>query len=183
MERVTLKGKTFLVGYHTQEWRPRTLDSAIKCHSFEAWLGIGYYFWTEIEFAHHWGRMFKIEQTGAYDIYRAHLDIDDCINAVFDERGYFFFRKQIEKAIAHLKGQGHYQVTLLQVHRFLADNVWPNTSPPISGVLFDDIPQNPKDKSRVYSEITPLYYKKRIQVVLFNRQNMTNFELLIEDQS
>ena len=181
MERSTLNGKTFLVGYHTQECRDSgILENPMLCDASNAWLGIGYYFWTEVEFAHHWGQMVKMS-TGAYDIYRAYLDIDNCVNAVFDEKGYFFFRKQVEKAIVFLKSQGMAQVTLQQVHRFLADNIWPNTPTPVSGILYDDIPQNPKDKSRVYSEITPLYYKKRIQIAIFDRRNVFEFQLFIEE--
>jgi hypothetical protein len=182
MKRVDLNGKTYLIGYHTQEWRPKPLDHPIVCRSFDAWLGVGFYFWTEEEFAHHWGQMFKMK-TGAYDIYRAYIDIENCINAVFDEDGYFYFRKQVEKAISFLKSQGHSTITLQQVHRFLADKIWPNTHPPVSGILYDDIPQNPKDRTRVYSEITPLYYKKRIQVVLFKLEYITEFELFVEEQS
>ena len=52
----------------------------------------------------------------------------------------------------------------------------------ITGIIYDDKPTNPKNKNRVYSEIPDLYYKKRIQVVLFNLKNISNFELYLENQ-
>ncbi len=156
------------------------LEKPILCNASNAWLGIGYYFWTEVEFAHYWGRDSKT-RTGSYNVYRAYLDIEKCLNAVFDEKGYFFFRKQVDKAIAFLKKQGYSQVTLRQVHQFLADKIWPETA--IRGIIYDDLPKNPKGKSHVNSEVEPLYYKKRIQVVLFDVLDVFYFEIFLEEQS
>ena len=70
MERIIKNDIEYIIGYHTQEHRPMDspLENPIKCLGKNAWLGIGYYFWAEIEFAHYWGEDFKIK-TGAYDIY------------------------------------------------------------------------------------------------------------------
>lgn len=181
MERITFKGKNYLIGYHTQEFRGNSpsLEKPIKCKTKIAWLGIGYYFWTEVEFAHYWGEDWK-SNTGSYDIYKSLLNIDNCINTVFDEEGYFFFRKNIEDTIDHFREKG-IDVTLEQVNRFLADEIWPNLG--IHGIVYDDKPVNPRKSDRIYSEIPDLYYKKRIQVVLFNLENIINFELYLEDQS
>ena len=124
MERKTIQNKVYLVGYHTQECRFNSapLNEPIKCKGKNAWLGVGYYFWTEIEFAHYWGEDFKKEATGFYDIYRANLNVDNCINSVFDEEGYFFFRTKIEETIDYFHEKGII-VTLEQVHRFLSDNI------------------------------------------------------------
>ena len=43
-------------------------------------------------------------------------------------------------------------------------------------------PINPKNKSRVYSEIPDLYYEKRIQVVIFDMKNIRDFDLYLEEQ-
>ena len=179
MERVEYKGKPYLVGYHSQEYRVTgTLEEPLKCKAKYAWLGIGYYFWTEIEFAKYWGEDAK-KNTGYYDIYKAFLKIDQCINAVFDEEGYFFFRGKIEETIDYFNRNGQ-QVTLERVNRFLADNIWPTLG--VEGIIYDDKPTNPRQSDRIYSEIPDLYYKKRIQVVLFNLANICNFELLLEEQ-
>jgi len=56
MKRSILDGKTFLIGYHSQKWRMTgVLEKPIPCNASTAWLGIGYYFWTELEFARYWG--------------------------------------------------------------------------------------------------------------------------------
>ncbi len=180
MERVTQNGKTFLVGYHTQEWRASmVLEQPIPCTASNAWLGIGYYFWTDLEFAHYWGKDCKL-RTGAYDIYRASLDVEKCINAVFDEEGYFFFRRKVESTIRYFS-ENDQEVTLQKVHRFLADNVWRKLG--VTGIIYDDLPSNPRNKDRIYSEIPNLYYKKRIQVVLFETKNIHNFSITLQEQS
>lgn len=179
MERVISKGKTCIVGYHTQECRyTRLLEKPIICLAKTAWLGIGYYFWTELEFAANWGEDFK-KATGYYDIYRAYLNTEHCINATFDEEGYFYFRRKIEETLNHFNTNG-IEVSLDRVHRFLAENCWQPLG--IDGIIFDDIPQNPEKGGRVHSEIPKLYYKKRIQIVIFSLTNIYNFEMLLEEQ-
>jgi hypothetical protein len=179
VEREVYKGQSCLIGYHTQEYRTTgTLEAPLKCKAKYAWLGIGYYFWTELEFAKYWGEDAK-KSTGYYDIYKALLKTDQCINAVFDEEGYFFFRKKIEETIDYFVKNGQPAI-LERVNRFLADNIWPALG--VEGIIYDDKPTNPKQSDRIYSEIPDLYYKKRIQVVLFNLANIYNFELFLEEQ-
>ena len=181
MERITYNNKEHIIGYHTQEFRPDSepLLKPIMCTTKNAWLGIGYYFWTEIEFAKFWGEDFKKYETGYYDIYRAYLDCEKCINAVFDEEGYFFLRDKIEETINYFKSKSVH-VTLEQVNRFLADNIWGRIG--VEGIIYDDKPTNPRKSERIYSEIPELYYKKRIQIVLFNLKNIHNFVLFLEEQ-
>jgi hypothetical protein len=182
VKRIYIQGKTYIVGYHTQECRfnSQPLEEPIKCKGRTAWLGIGYYFWTDVEFAHYWGKDFKSKATGYYDIYNANLDTDKCINAVFDEKGYLFFKESIEEALDHFEKKG-LPVNLETVNRFLADNIWKDIG--VEGIIYDDKPTNPFSKiDRVYSEIPDLYYKKRIQIVVFNLKNVRNFELHLESQ-
>ena len=179
MEKINRDGKTYLIGYHTQEYRPTELNSPIRCYANNAWLGAGYYFWTEIEFAHYWGKDFKM-RTGSYDIYSAELDVTNCVNTVFSEDGYLFFRNKIEETIAYFRDKGEH-VTVQKVHRFLADNVWHKLG--VTGVIYDDKPANPQYKDRYYSEIPDLYYKKRIQIVIFSLKNIHNFAPFLEEQS
>lgn len=182
MERETINGKSFIIGYHTQEYRAQSnpLKKPIKCVGNNAWLGIGYYFWTELEFAKYWGEDFKSNNTGYYDIYKASLNCENCINAVFDEDGYFFFRDKIEETIDHFS-KNTLNVTLEQIHCFLSENIWPSLN--VEGIIYDDKPINPKKSDRIYSEIPDLYYKKRIQIVLFNLINIRIFELFLEEQN
>jgi hypothetical protein len=179
VERKTIDGIAHLVGYHTQEFRAMSdpLERPIKCKAKNAWLGVAYYFWTEKDYAVFWGQDFKMA-TGSFDIYKAYLDVEKCINAVFDENGYFFFRDRIEETIEHFK-KNKKPVTLDGVNRFLADNIWPELG--IEGVIYDDKPINSAKYERIHSEIPDLYYKKRIQVALFDLKNIRNFEIIEED--
>ena len=76
--------KVQIRGYHSQECRPLELEQPVKCINSKAWLGFGYYFWLEEEFAHYWGQDSKIhEKSKSYNIYCADLNVKDCINTVF----------------------------------------------------------------------------------------------------
>ena len=152
MERVKIDSKNLIIGYHAQEYRyDSILENPIKCDVSNAWLGIGYYFWTELEFAKYWGVDFKTRKTGYYDVYSTHIDIENCINAVFNEEQYFFFRRCIEKAINYFENQG-IEITLKRVHEFLSDNFWNKMG--VSGIIYDDLPFNPTQKpNRKYSVI------------------------------
>lgn len=168
-------GRQYIFCYHTQEHRENELNEPICCNTDRAWLGTGYYFWLEEKFAHYWGRDSKTK-TGNYDVYTCWVDSDGLINATFDEKGYYFWKDRIEKAIQTLKDAG-LDITLAKVHEFLADVVWERFG--VKGIIYDDIPQNPGSRpKRVYSEIPPLYYEKRIQLVIFNKQHHREFTTL-----
>jgi len=172
--------KTSVKGYHTQEYRSAVLKQPLKCVNKRAWLGFGYYFWLEEEYAHYWGQDSKInENSQSYDIYCAELDIESCINTVFDEKDYVTFVEVIEEAIQYFKSK-HTLFSLEMVNDYLAEKVWTNLE--VNGIIYDDKPTNPRNKNRIYSEIPDLYYKKRIQVVLFDLKNIRNFELYLENQ-
>ncbi len=190
LKRVLSNGSEFLVVYHTQEYRENnSLKEPIKCVMDNAWLGHGYYFWTDLEFAKYWGEDFKLHKNGFYTIYIAHVDTSSCLNAVFDEQHYFFFRNCIEKAVNHFKDNG-IEITLKQVHEFLLDRFWKELG--ITGILYDDLPFNPKNRpNRKYSVIEyhennrmkHFYYKKRIQLVMFDLKNIHRFDCLFDKQS
>jgi hypothetical protein len=168
----------YLLGYHTQEERDTVLTQPIKSRPEQAWLGVGYYFWLDEKFAHYWGQDFKTHRTGDYSIYKAYIEMDNLLNASFSEADYFLFKNSIEESIKHLKTLGYRNVTLLQVHRYLADRIWTQNN--IKGIIYDDLPQNPAQKERVYSEIAPLYYEKRIQVVVFDLSIIHRFQLYLD---
>ncbi len=183
MERQLVKNIDCVIGYHTQEYRAidDPLNNPIKCFDKKAWLGCGYYFWTDITFAKYWGEDFKSARTGAYTIYVGYIEFQNLINTVFDEDGYNFFVEKIELTIQHLTKIGEKNVTIDQVHRFLADNFWKKLG--VKGIIYDDLPTNPKNRpNRIHSVILPLYYIKRIQVVAFELEIIHNFEIYLDAQ-
>jgi len=189
LERITVNSKEYLVGYHTQEFRIEgELDSPILCDYRNAWLGSGYYFWTEVEFAKYWGEDFKVRNTGYYDVYSAEIDVENCLNVVFNEEHYFLFIEFIEEAVSYFQRNGQ-KITLKKVNDFLADEFWGKMG--ITGIIYDDIPFNPNNKpNRKYSVVEYeefgkkkyLYYKKRIQIVVFSLNEIRNFNLFLEEQ-
>ncbi len=188
MKRVIIQAKTYIIGYHTQEFRyHKVLETPIECRAKDAWLGKGYYFWVEENFAHNWGQDFKNRKSGFYDVYQGNLDTEKCINATFDEKGYYFFKNSIESAIKYFENNG-VLVTLEQVNRFLAD-YWKKLG--VTGIIYDDLPRNRDDKNRFFSNLEYIenhkkqffYYHKRIQIVIFDLKNIHNFELHLKKQN
>src|SRR6476660_5845570 len=98
MVRKTVGGVKLLTVYHTQESRTAPLKQAQLCNRSNAWLGVGYYFWIDDEFAHYWGRDTKKGKSGRYDIYKAEVCEEQILNATFNEKEYYFFVRSIEKA-------------------------------------------------------------------------------------
>lgn len=167
----------YKIGYHTQEDRGCFLSEPKKCVRDDAWLGYGYYFWYDEDFAHIWGKHGK---NGKYHIYSAELDVNNCIDTVFSEEGYNFFIKAIEDAKQWAKDNKR-DVTVENIHGYLSTNLWSKLS--ISGIVFEDLPVVPKlsgilisinkniDKASSY-----VYYRKRIQVVLFGLNEIKKFK-------
>jgi len=171
-----LKDETYILGYHTQEFREESqaLSVPILCVDKDVWLGEGYYFWRDIEYAHYWG-IDKKKRTGYYDIYSIEIDQEFLLDTVFNEDDYEFFKDSIEKAIKKLKiDRKDYSVTINEVHTFLKRNVW-NEFEDIEGIVFEDIPIGKR-----HSQIPPLYYKKRIQIVVFDLRITQNFSFYKE---
>ena len=180
IQRYQYNGKSCIKGYHTQEFRiTGLLDDPIICRAKDAWLGIGYYFWIEEEFARYWWEDFKKDNTGYYDIYTGLIEEGKLLNTVFDEAGYDFFCKVVNDTIAQIHSLDRV-LTLQEVHRLLKEEFWVPMG--IEGIIYDDTPNNPKGKNRVLSEIHPLYYKKRIQIVVFDRRKIHNFDIHLEEQ-
>ena len=182
--------KKYIDAYHTQEHRFRdpALTEPCKCKSVNAWLGVGYYFWIELEFAHYWGADFKTKATGSYDIYKCRIDISKCIDTAFDYEGYKFYVEKIEQAINYFEQEGK-RYDLDKINRFLSEKVWKPLG--IKGIIYEDMPSNPFDKDRIYSSVNYMerrkymtfYYKKRVQIALFDLTPMSQFEIYLEDQN
>lgn len=169
-----------IVGFHTQEHRidEQPLDIPVYCHDRQAWLGFGYYFWQELEFAHYWGEDKKMN-TGSYDIYSADIDMTHVLDACFDEESYNFFIEVIEKAIKVLRIETIDKKSLAKVHQFLKERHWQKNG--IKGLRYSDIPKNSRS-GRLYSLVPDLYYKKRIQIVVFDLDIIHNFAIYLDDQ-
>jgi hypothetical protein len=52
----------------------------------------------------------------------------------------------------------------------------------INGIVYDDLPKNNYSKDRSYSLVPPFYYVKRIQLSVFNKDIIHNFELYLGEQ-
>ncbi|WMJ72135.1 hypothetical protein RCC89_02975 [Cytophagaceae bacterium ABcell3] len=179
MKREIINGKTSIQGFHTQENRPYALTAPVKCVDSKAWLGSGYYFWTDETFARYWGIDYKMK-TGSYDIYTGYIEENNLLNTTFCEEDYFFLKNNIEKAIKRIKKIPK-EVNLKQVHRFLQKEVWGKLG--IKGIIYDDLPHNSYKKNRTYSLLDPLYYNKRIQIVVFTLDCVNNFEEYLIEQT
>ena len=80
-------------------------------------------------------------------------------------------------------------MSLKRVHQFLAE-IWQKQG--ITGITYDDLPVNPNDNPNRRHSIVEykennrvkfFYYKKRIQIVIFNLENICNFEPFLEEQT
>ncbi len=178
MERRTHKDVSCIVGYHTQEWRGDELQSPKKCYRSDAWLGVAYYFWIDLFFTHIWGKQEKTDKTGCYDIYNALIEEGNLLNTVFSEKAYFIFLAKIKETIQHLKSLNVKEIDLEKVNRYLTEKIWVHPLMGIKGIIFEDIPKNNEKEGKIYSEIPPLYYKKRIQIAVYDIKIIHNFELV-----
>lgn len=182
LEKINSNGASYVRGFHTQEARYHRLSFPAKCISKDAWLGEGYYFWTELRFAEYWGESSKNRYTGAYEIYEAWIPLDNLLNAVFDEEGYNFFVSCIEKVTSALEEVHGNVVPIDQVHRYLYDFFWQENN--IEGIIYSDTPHNPYRGPQRYSNILLnegknqfFYFRKRIQIVIFESKKIKEFKL------
>lgn len=168
----------YIEAFHTQETRAQQLTAPCICKRTDAWLGVGYYFWLEEEFAHYWGEDAK---NNNYSIYSAYISKSDLLDTTFNMKDYFSFRKIIEQAVISFDNTNK-KLDLEQIHRYLSENVWSKYG--IKGIIYDDMPQNPYKGKRKYSLISLgankkyFYYKKRIQVVVFDLSIIEEFKLV-----
>jgi len=156
--------------YHSQEkWQDRLLQP-IECTSDNAWLGKGYYFWYYYEDAIRWGRNSKCK-TGRYEIYKALIKNENILDTVFNEEEYNFWFKQIEKVAKTIIKKTNSRPTIKEINEYFKER---GTWLELKGILFQDIPMNETIL------VVGLYYKKRIQLVLFDFDNIIKFEFIDE---
>lgn len=168
------------LGYHTNQHRGNMLNIPVFAEGNSQWLGDGYYFWQDYEFALEWGQNricrgsdYRNGKYSKFDIYEAEIDVDFpsemTIDTVFNEEDYRNFLASIERfAQAYIDNKGS-KPTLEEFNDYIQDkNLWQN----IIAIRFQDLPTNAR---RDYLLIKKFYYKKRIQIVLYDINKITKF--------
>ncbi|MCC6684954.1 MAG: hypothetical protein IT247_07785 [Bacteroidia bacterium] len=152
--------------FHTQERREIRLYAPKKCFKDDAWLGEGWYFWHDILDAHKWGNDFKRKRR-YYEVYSANIDCTNVLDTVFDETSYNFWIRQIEKIALKFIKDTNEKPTKKELHNYFKEKgIWDS----IDGILFQDVPEN-NDLVRVKD----FFYRKRIQLVVYNSKIISNF--------
>lgn len=166
--------------FHTNQCRGNALQMPIFATGDEQWLGDAYYFWQDYEFAEEWGynricnnKRYRKGELTHFDIYDAELNItfpsDEVIDSVFNEEDYRQFVANLERFAMAFKLQYGYKPTLEEFNDFIKDfNIWGD----IKAIRFQDLPINAR---RDYLKITKFYYKKRIQIAVYDIKIITKF--------
>lgn len=159
------------VMYHTQEKRRKRLSFPAKCQNIKkAWLGQAYYFWDDEFDAIAWGHNSK-RNTGYFEIYKSDIDCTNVLDTVFNEEHYIKWKKLIEKAVEKCIKKTGIKPTIREINLYISEKTSFTTE--TDGVLFQDIPRsNPL--------VTEMYYRKRIQLAVYNKNIICNFAFHFE---
>jgi len=156
--------------YHTVERRVERLNKPTLCERLDAWLGEGYYFWYDKLDAHDWGKNSK-NGTGEYEIYKSEVDCEDVLDTVFDEKHYRFWLKTIEQTADLIRKKTGFTPSIEEVNEYFRDrNIWGQ----MTGIMFQDLPAN-QDRIKVKK----FFYKKRIQLAVYEPNIILNFEFIL----
>jgi hypothetical protein len=168
--------------FHTTEHRGNIRSVPIFAQGDHQWLGDGYYFWQDYEFAEEWGfnrvckkSKYKQGELTAFDIYRANLDIEfpsaETIDTVFNEIDYYNFLGRVEYFAERYFMLFKKKPTLEDFNDFIRDfDIWRG----IKAIRFQDLPTN---HNRTYLKVKKFYYKKRIQIVVYDVTIIRKFAL------
>jgi hypothetical protein len=152
--------------FHTQGFKLPYLNRPIICKRRNAWLGTGYYFWYEDNDAIIWGKEAK-RDFGSFVVYVADIDCENILDTVFVEKHYLFWCKVIDKVADDILKKTGRKASIKEVNDILKkNNVWKD----VTGIMYQDIPNNP-DRNKVMT----LLYRKRIQLVAFDLNIVSNF--------
>ena len=114
-----------------------------------------------------WGNTSK-RRTGYYDIYISEINFDNILDTVFNKEHYDFWIKQIEKAAKSITKLTNRKATIKQINDYFKERaVWNE----IDGIQYENIPKN---ENYVYVE--GFYYRKRIQLVVYNLLSISKFD-------
>src|SRR5688500_257725 len=139
--------------YHTQEKRSVKLSAPELCTKDNAWLGEGFYFWTDEQDAIFWGNSSKT-RTGEYEIYKADIDTENVLDTVFNKEEYLFWVKQVEKAAKTFVKKTGIKPTLKEINDYFKEKgIWDE----VDGILFQDISSN-----HIHFMVKEFQYRKRI---------------------
>jgi hypothetical protein len=159
--------------FHTQANRNELLSFPEITTKSDNWLGDGFYFWQDLEFAEWWGDSKKCQswnKSRKYDIYNSILDFseDAFIDTVFNEIDYYNFIKTIEKFSKAFQRKIHKKPSLKEFILFIKKfGIWEN----INVIRFQDIPEN-----NLLVEVKGFYYKKRIQIRVNRPEIISTFD-------
>jgi hypothetical protein len=155
--------------YHTQEHRLLRLSEPKQCEEKHAWLGKGYYYWDEHEDAIRWGNNSK-KRTGRFEIYLSFINCENVLDTVFNEKEYRFWLTQVEKVAKNWIKKTNEKLSPEELNDCFRERATWNE---VAGIMFQDLPRNPD-----YLLVTDFHYKKRIQLVVFDKKIIMTFDFL-----
>ncbi len=173
---------TVLSVYQTTAHRGTILTSPIYGEGAEMWLGDGYYFWQDKEFAMAWGFDKKCQEEGnigkKFDVYTSELKFasfeTDFIDTVFNKEDYEFFCGSIERFARNYSQRYGRKPTLEQFNNFTKDQkIWGT----VKAIRFQDLPANDK---KDFLHVKGFPYKKRIQIVVYDKLVIHNFKFYLQ---
>ncbi|MBQ9253213.1 MAG: hypothetical protein IJ180_00395 [Bacteroidales bacterium] len=164
-----------IIGYHTANSEKGRLYKPLYCHDNKAWLGPGYYFWQDLDFAKRWA---SVKKYRLYDVYTADLNTEHCLDTVYSEEADKKFNEWLDlcdnlirKRNLKIKPEDR----LSTIFNLMKKEVFKKLN--ITGIRYADIPQGELD-----SKYKPLYPQKRIQYVIYSDKDIRNFSILIEKE-
>lgn len=162
-----------LEAYHTQGRRDnKPITFAKLATGTDQWLGDGFYFWQDYDFAAWWGQEKKCKKgkyPSSYDIYKAKIEIDEesFIDTVFNEEDYYQFVRKVEEFAKKYAKKFHRKPNLEEFNDFISDfGLWDD----IEVIRFQDVPAN-----NTLVEVNDFFYKKRIQLRVNKPERISNF--------
>lgn len=159
--------------YHTQEKWSNRLTGPVICEDPQAWFGTAYYFWYYEDDAITWGYNFK-NKTGYFEVYKAFIISENLFDTVFNESHYLSWCKQIEKVLTRFAART-FKPTFEEINKYFKENKYFED---FDGILFQDISNKPN-----YYTIPGFFYRKRIQIAVYNSGIINDFEFSMELQA